>query len=359
MNHPLKSHSINPYITRLLQARPSCIPPFQYRVKSILANINFDSVDISSAKKFYPPWDDPNFTFLNPFNLYDKGSTAPIIYKQIFNSHRESLKDYTPIFTDGSKSGDFVGCAYVIDDHCFSYKLHTAISNISAEILAIIKALELLISYEAGKFIFYVDSLSVLQSLSCPNDHSNPLIFDVLSHLDKLKSKGFIVLFCWVPSHVGIRGNEMADTAAKSSVDPCNIALPYCDVKKYIEKLAYQKWQSHWDSFILNKLHTVKPVIQSWPYSSLRRNDVILTRLRIGHTRFTHRHLILGETAPNCTHCYVPMTVRHILIECPLFSTSRLHHFKNHNLVLSDLLGVTPHPNLISFIKSIGFYSHI
>ncbi|GFV37199.1 hypothetical protein TNCV_1721211 [Trichonephila clavipes] len=32
----------------------------------------------------------------------------------------------------------------------------------------------------------------------------------------------------------------------------------------------------------------------------MRRTDVKLTRLRIGHTRFTHRHLLLGEDAPEC-----------------------------------------------------------
>ncbi|GFV94898.1 putative transposable element [Trichonephila clavipes] len=35
----------------------------------------------------------------------------------------------------------------------------------------------------------------------------------------------------------------------------------------------------------------------------MRRTDVKLTRLRIGHTRFTHRHLLLGENAPECPSC--------------------------------------------------------
>ncbi|GFU71545.1 hypothetical protein TNCV_4310411 [Trichonephila clavipes] len=37
----------------------------------------------------------------------------------------------------------------------------------------------------------------------------------------------------------------------------------------------------------------------------MRRTDVKLTRLRIGHTRFTHRHLLLGEDAPECPSCKV------------------------------------------------------
>ncbi|GFW95390.1 RNase H domain-containing protein [Trichonephila clavipes] len=48
------------------------------------------------------------------------------------------------------------------------------------------------------------------------------------------------------------------------------------------------------------KVHSVKPVIGAWPVMPMRRTDVKLTRLRIGHTRFTHRHLLLGENAPEC-----------------------------------------------------------
>ncbi|GFV56721.1 hypothetical protein TNCV_4689461, partial [Trichonephila clavipes] len=40
----------------------------------------------------------------------------------------------------------------------------------------------------------------------------------------------------------------------------------------------------------------------------MRRTDVKLTRLRIGHTRFTHRHLLFGERAPECPSCKAGFT---------------------------------------------------
>ncbi|GFW61669.1 RNase H domain-containing protein [Trichonephila clavipes] len=50
--------------------------------------------------------------------------------------------------------------------------------------------------------------------------------------------------------------------------------------------------------------HIFKIWQESWS-QPMRRTDVKLTRLRIGHTRFTHRHLLLGEDAPECPSCKV------------------------------------------------------
>ncbi|GFW50012.1 hypothetical protein TNCV_2315941 [Trichonephila clavipes] len=49
---------------------------------------------------------------------------------------------------------------------------------------------------------------------------------------------------------------------------------------------------------ILNKLHNIHHSTSHWAALPVRRHDVRLTQLRIGHTRFTHRHLLLGENAP-------------------------------------------------------------
>ncbi|GFV85001.1 hypothetical protein TNCV_838751 [Trichonephila clavipes] len=42
----------------------------------------------------------------------------------------------------------------------------------------------------------------------------------------------------------------------------------------------------------------------------MQMTDVKLTRLRIGHTRFTHKRLLLGEIAPECHSCKVSYTLR-------------------------------------------------
>ncbi|GFX38961.1 putative RNA-directed DNA polymerase from transposon X-element [Trichonephila clavipes] len=76
---------------------------------------------------------------------------------------------------------------------------------------------------------------------------------------------------------------------------------------------------------------------RAWPVMPMRRTDVKLTRLRIGHTRFTHRHLLFGERAPECPSCNVSYTVHHILIDCPVFNHHRITFFHTSILTLSDL----------------------
>ncbi|GBN77942.1 hypothetical protein AVEN_115792-1 [Araneus ventricosus] len=64
-------------------------------------------------------------------------------------------------------------------------------------------------------------------------------------------------------------------------------------------------------AFFFVKLHSIKPIIENWSEDVNRKRSTILTRLRIGHTIFTHRHLLLGEPAPTCPHCSCTMSVKH------------------------------------------------
>ncbi|GFV77853.1 RNase H domain-containing protein [Trichonephila clavipes] len=126
-------------------------------------------------------------------------------------------------------------------------------------------------------------------------------------------------------------------------------------MKRVIMHHIFNIWQESWSQQFDNKLHSVKPVIGAWPVMPMRRTDVKLTRLRIGHTRFTHRHLLFGERAPECPSCNVSYTVHHILIDCPVFNHHRITFFHKSVLTLSDLVGESPHQNLFAFMKKIGY----
>ena len=66
-----------------------------------------------------------------------------------------------------------------------------------------------------------------------------------------------------------------------------------------------------------------------------------MTRLRLGHTRFTHGPLLRGEPYPECDDCNVPWSVYHIFIECPFLEQYRacLHRKYGPSLTMKSILG--------------------
>ena len=131
-----------------------------------------------------------------------------------------------------------------------------------------------------------------------------------------------ILQFCWIPSHVGISGNEKADLAAKDAIQlPINIdtKLPYTDLKQDINQYYTKSWQTIWNNTLFNKLQNVKPTLGKTKLYNVttRRDEVVLHRLRIGHTYLTHSYLLKQDNNPDCSTCKCLLTVQHILLECP------------------------------------------
>ena len=60
---------------------------------------------------------------------------------------------------------------------------------------------------------------------------------------------------------------------------------------------------------------------------NIRKEEVVLARLRLGHTRVTHSYLLLGEEQSQCIGCDAPFTVRHFILECADFAQVRNNCF--------------------------------
>ena len=71
-----------------------------------------------------------------------------------------------PVYTDGSQDGNAVACATVFPSNTvISMRLPDSASVFTAEVWAIIKALEQIKNSIASKYIVFTDSLSCLQAL--------------------------------------------------------------------------------------------------------------------------------------------------------------------------------------------------
>ncbi|KFM63368.1 hypothetical protein X975_09894, partial [Stegodyphus mimosarum] len=192
--------------------------------------------------------------------------------------------------------------------------------------------------------------MSALMSLENYAHCSHPIVTRILKLNHTLKNRRYQVLYSWIPGHVAISRNGLVDIAAKTATTMCNPQIPLADIKEFVKSKILSKWQRQWDDKVYNKLRNVKPAIEYWPCMANRREDALLTRLRIGHRR------LKGEKNPRCTNCNADLTVRHILVECQTFNYFRQKHFNCSELDLRNLMGKTHHRNLFLFLKDIGFY---
>ena len=180
-----------------------------------------------------------------------------------------------------------------------------------------------------SNFVVYCDSRSTLKAIKKFNSF-HPLVQKVQEWFFRISCRSKSVRFCWVPSHVGIHGNELADREAKIAALSAAITsdiLPPSDLKGPIKSNVLGKWQERWASplFANNKKYkSIRSQIIPW-YSSFhsnRRIEVILTKLHVGHTYFSHNFILEENHAPVCAHCDRLLSVEHILVHCSSFKIS-------------------------------------
>ena len=190
-------------------------------------------------------------------------------------------------------------------------------SIFTAEVCAIDLALNI-ISENKHKFIIFSDLLSVLTSLR-NKKLENPLIVKLLNRQDSMSSHTEIIMR-WIPSHIRVSGNERGDLAVKLALDlsPNNISIPYTDLKPQINKFFLTKWQQCRNNNINNKLFQTKPILWEWRpvFRKSRKEQVILSRLRIGHTSLTPSFILKQRQPRQCLTCQTPYTINHVLVEC-------------------------------------------
>ena len=187
-------------------------------------------------------------------------------------------------------------------------------SIFTAEAKAISLALDHIKKTNNRSYLIFSDSLSCLQALLQASP-TNPWVVRVLEKYNQLKSKGKDIIFCWIPSHIAIKGNEEA-----LSLNEASKTIVALDLGNKINNLLQEEWQREWESEpnMNNKLKRVLPKLNEnhTPKGMTRWDGTVCARLRIGHSYLTHCYLLKGEPQPFCVSCNEALTINHVLTNC-------------------------------------------
>ena len=339
--------------------KPTQIAPLGMRMAKDLHKIGFKTKNcILHTTSSVAPWLLCRPRINLDLHIFNKNNLPPEALRSLFAFIKCDLGDHVEIYTDGSKVGEAVGCAAVCGSSVKDIRLPKQCNIFTAELYAIRQALDIIRRSNKSSFVVYSDSLSSLQAIQ-HFQIDNEIILDILKVYTQLVHSCKRIVLCWVPSHVGITGNEKADTAAKASLTlsaPTDFKIPGKNFYSYANSLYIKEWQQSWDNELNNKLHSINPTVGKFHKLRhlSRREQTVITRLRIGHTRLTHSYLMSRDSRPECAACKCPLTVKHLLLECPYFSNIRRKHFTCSSM--KELFEDVNPRHIIDFIKEINFY---
>ncbi|KAG0714591.1 hypothetical protein GWK47_013826 [Chionoecetes opilio] len=207
--------------------------------------------------------------------------------------------------------------------------------KIGTELVAIEHALQHALARQEEVVVIHTDSMSALQVLRQPRTPMDnvQLTTAILGHIQGLAAHGRRVRFNWVPSHVGLRGNEAADEAAREATRHPAVALTAlpsihgakvlarravaCAAGQQYRQLVQTSRQAAWHKQATDNNEPLCPAQQL-----SRAEEVVLHRLRLGYG--TLEELRDGFEDRSCEHCphLARRPLAHYLLSCP--ATARL-----------------------------------
>ncbi|XP_062703669.1 uncharacterized protein LOC134286112 [Aedes albopictus] len=255
------------------------------------------------------------------------------------------------VYTDGSKASNRTGFGVAGYNTSYFFRLPDQCSVFSAEAAAIRFAITTITGCPT---CIISDSASVLTTINSSSSR-HPWIQAIQANCPPETA------FLWVPSHCGIRGNNEADRLAATGRSGRTFTdlTPGADLKTWCKSIIRSSWAQEWATNRLLFIRKIKEDTTKWTDTTDRRDQQVLSRLRVGHSHLTHNMTNHGPFRKLCLTCNTTMTVEHIVINCPCYQSARDHRAIPHSI--RDALANEPtnEEALISFLKDTGLYQNI
>ena len=214
-------------------------------------------------------------------------------------------------------------------------------SSMMAELVAIWQALRKATTMDCENYVLFTDSMSGLLALK---SNKNIDHLWIISNIQKmyiiLKEQNKSINFMWVPSHIGIQGNEMVDQVASILQRESREEVPYHvidvapppsikDFKNYTKCMITKNWikSINWGS--RKHYSDMNPEYKAPNIDHMKR----LTQIRIIHLRADINKLCSFRCTNLCSYCGENFSTEHYLLHCP--------HTSKYKDMLT--LGLEPH----------------
>ena len=173
--------------------------------------------------------------------------------KILTREYIDNYSAYLNIFTDGSKqSNNSTASAVYIPyfDVQISKKIPDLCSVYTAELIALLLALNWIRDVKPSNSVIFTDSLSSLVALQDPIKHiyNNAIVKEIVVILYDLFNNRLNVIFNWIPSHVDIKENDKVDLLAKHACQNEFIQLEVPINRSEINKDIQVKYQKMWET---------------------------------------------------------------------------------------------------------------
>ncbi|CAG9584370.1 unnamed protein product [Danaus chrysippus] len=173
----------------------------------------------------------------------------------------------------------------------------------------------------------------------------------------RLTRNGVEVRLQWIPSHVGVRGNEVADSLASKALRngiPLDITTHNTDHFPKIKNENYIKFKSYFNECSQNRGLWYRSIVDEPPrkpwFASRNLNRKYLTicfRTRTYHIPLNKFNFIMKKRDdPNCKRCEREEDLLHLVLECKINEKSRSLEYKQVPMKCTDVVLLVVNSNV-------------